>query len=105
MSYGECPSPREDCKYAPECFSDSDHIIPRRLGDTALKRVYLNLPQFREQVCRREHEERNDRHNQGDLSDIPSFPSEERMRDEIIAAVARGDISLSKSMQKRLKIK
>lgn len=102
MSYGECPNPRPDCKYAPECFSDNDHLIPQRLGDTALRRFYLNLPQFQEQVCRREHDERNARHNAGDTSDIPKFPSENVMRAIILDAIENGEISLSKRQEKRL---
>ena len=102
MSIEQCPNPKPDCKYAPECFSDNDHLIPQRLGETALKRAYLNLPQFQEQVCRQEHDERNARHNAGDLSDIPPFPSDNQMRAAILDAVESGDMSISRTQEKRL---
>lgn len=105
MSYGECPNPRPDCKYAPECFSDNDHLIPRRLGATALKRAYLNLPQFQEQVCRREHEERNARHDKGLTDDIPEFPSKDEMRAAIRDAIESGEVSMPPSLQKRLNLR
>jgi len=83
MSIGECPSPRPDCKYFPECFSDEDHLIPKRLGRTALEKLYLTLPQYRVQICRDLHDERNARHDAGDLSDIPPFPERVDMVEEI----------------------
>ena len=102
MSRESCPSPQEDCKYAPECFSDRDHLIPQRLGTTALKRIYLSLPHLSQQICRREHDERNARHDRGDTSDIPRFPSNEAMRNAILSSVEAGDIVLSKRQEKRL---
>ena len=102
MAIESCPNPQPDCKYAPECFSDNDHLIPRRLGTTALKRAYLELPQFQEQICRKEHDERNARHNKGDTSDIPPFPSSNIMRAAILDAVEGGEISLSIGRGKRL---
>ena len=102
MAIESCPNPRPDCKYAPECFSDNDHIIPQRLGTTALKKAYLELPQFQQQICRREHDERNARHDRGDTSDIPPFPTPNQMRAAILDAVENGEISLSRSKEKRL---
>jgi hypothetical protein len=102
MSIEKCPNPQPDCKYFPNCFSDKDHLIPQRLGTTALKRAYLNLPQFQEQICRREHDERNARHNRGDTSDIPPFPTENHMRAEIMDAVELGVVSLSKALEKKI---
>lgn len=102
MAKGECPDPQPDCKYAPECFSDNDHLIPRRLGTSALKREYLRLPQHQEQVCRRLHDERNERHYRGDTSDIPPFPDNAVMRDEIVDTAEKGLIRLTKSKRKKL---
>lgn len=104
MAIEDCPNPQPDCKYAPECFSDNDHLIPRRLGDTALKRAYLNLPQFQEQICRRIHDERNARHYRGDTSDIPEFPSDNIMRAVILDAVEREEVSLSRTLERKLKL-
>lgn len=102
MAIESCPNPQPDCKYAPECFSDNDHIIPRRLGTTALERAYLELPQFQQQICRRLHDERNARHNRGDTSDIPEFPTQNIMRAVILDAVESGEISLSKTQERKL---
>ncbi len=52
----ECPEPRPDCKYAPHCFADQDHIVPRRLGSTVLARIYIDLPVNKQQLCRRLHD-------------------------------------------------
>lgn len=102
MAYGECPIKQPDCRYYPECFSDNDHLIPQRLGKTALQKAYLNLPQFQIQLCRRLHDERNARHNAGDTSDIPPFPSDNVMRAVILDAVESGEIFLSRSKEKKL---
>lgn len=102
MGIEKCPNPQPDCKYAPECFSDNDHLIPQRLGTTALRRTYLELPEFQQQVCRRLHDERNARHDRGDLSDIPEFPTDNQMRARILDAVEDGEVSLSRSKEKKL---
>ena len=102
MSIGECPNPQPDCKYAPECFSDNDHLIPKRLGNTALKTTYLNLPEFQVQLCRREHDERNARHASGQTDDIPPFPSDNGMRASILDAVEEGIIHLSATRERKL---
>lgn len=102
MAIEGCPNPQPDCKYAPECFSDNDHIIPQRLGTTALRRTYLELPQFQQQLCRRLHDERNARHAAGDTSDIPPFPTDNVMRAVILDAVEDGVVSLSRTKERKL---
>lgn len=66
----ECPTPREDCPYynlppPPPlrgqeygCYSDRDHIVPKRLGTTALARKYIRLPINMQQLCRWDHVEK-----------------------------------------------
>lgn len=102
MAIEDCPNPQPDCKYWPECFSDEDHLIPRRLGRTALRSAYLDLPEFKIQICRRLHDERNARHDAGDTSDIPPFPSDNQMRARILDAVEEGIVYLSKRRERRL---
>jgi hypothetical protein len=60
MSRAECPNPQPDCKYSPECFADTDHIVPRRLskGASALIKLYINHPVNKQQLCRRLHDEK-----------------------------------------------
>lgn len=103
MSYGECPEPQDDCKFAPDCFSDIDHLIPQRLAETALEKQYINLPEFKERICRRLHEERNARHASGDESDIPEMPDTEIMARRVIHAHKLGEISLSRQHVKKFK--
>lgn len=58
----DCPNPQPDCKYAPNCFADTDHIVPRYLanqaGATAMLGIYINHPVNKQQMCRREHDEK-----------------------------------------------
>lgn len=62
MAIGECPNSTPECKYFPNCFSDVDHVVPRRLmneaGATAMLGVYINHPVNKQQMCRREHDEK-----------------------------------------------
>ena len=102
MSIEACPDPQPDCKYAPDCFSDNDHLIPQRLGETFLQKTYLNLPEFQVQICRRLHEERNARHDAGDTSDIPPFPSENQMRATILDAAEIGHVALGATKERKL---
>ena len=93
MAFERCPKANTDCKYYDKppvvegessgCYSDRDHIYPKRIGKTAIEKAFSNLTENVEQRCRREHEERNARHDQGDTSDIPEFPSPEIMREAI----------------------
>lgn len=57
MARGECPSPQPDCKYAPDCFSDIDHIYGRPKSGVA--KQFSRLPENLRQICRREHDEIN----------------------------------------------
>lgn len=56
---GECPNPQPDCKYAPDCFSDTDHIYGRGKGMGKFVTAFCELPQNKRQICRREHDEIN----------------------------------------------
>lgn len=55
MAAGECPNPRPDCKYAPDCFSDKHHIYGR--PPKGIARRFSLLPENTVQLCRVEHEE------------------------------------------------
>jgi hypothetical protein len=91
---GECPSPKPDCKYAERgCFSDTDHIVPRRLATTALSATYIELQANKQQLCRREHEEKT---AQGD----EPLPEIAEMREAIVLAHAMGEIALSRRKMK-----
>lgn len=57
MGRGECPRFELDCKYYPECFSDTDHMYGRP-KDPVPKR-FANLPENKRQICRAEHDEIN----------------------------------------------
>lgn len=89
----ECPSPRPDCKYAPECFADTDHVVPQRLaraaGATALAKLFIHHEVNKQQLCRREHDEKT---ADGDAP----LPSNE----EMIEAIVNSGVHLSKRKQK-----
>lgn len=92
----ECYTAQPDCKYAPRCFSDTHHIYPRSMCDTTLKRMFSELPDNKEQLCRVEHElrHRND--------DPPEFPSTEAMLGAILLSVAKEEVYLSNNKAKKL---
>lgn len=94
---GECPNPRADCPYAARkgCFSDTDHIVPKRLAKTTLAAVYVELPANKQQICRWEHEEKTAN------GDEP-LPSRESMRTAIEIAQELGQIALSKRKRKAI---
>ena len=94
---GECPNPRADCPYAARgvCFSDTDHIVPKRLAETTLAAVYIDLPANKQQLCRWEHEQKT-------ASGDEPLPAVEAMRDAVRTAHQLGEIALSKRKFKRI---
>ena len=56
---GECYERHPDCTLAPNCYSDTDHIVPQRIarqaGATALTKVFIHHPVNKQQICRYEH--------------------------------------------------
>lgn len=92
---GECPTPQAECKYAElrGCFSDTDHIVPRRLATTALSATYIELQANKQQMCRREHDEKT---AQGD----EPLPEIEAMREAIVRAQALGEVALGRRKMK-----
>lgn len=107
MAYGPCPSPRELCPYferpAPEplaeqqehgCFSDVDHIVPRRLGQTALGKTFIQLPDNKQQICRYQHEQKP--------LEPDELPPREYMVERVREAWEAGDIYLSKRKQRKI---
>lgn len=56
---GECPDPKPECKYFPDCFSDTDHIYGRAKGLGRIARQFTELPECKRQICRQEHDEIN----------------------------------------------
>lgn len=93
---GECPSPDPDCKYAERggCFSDTDHIVPRRLAQCGLSAIFIELQSNKQQLCRREHEEKT---AQGD----EPLPDRETMREAVLQAQAMGEIALGRRKMKQ----
>lgn len=58
MSRGECPNPQPDCKYAGDCFSDVHHLMyPRKDYIRQPYKDFRELPENKERLCRREHDE------------------------------------------------
>lgn len=92
---GECPNPKPECRYNQlgGCFSDTDHIVPRRLATTALNGVYIELPDNKQQICRDEHDQKT---FEGD----EPLPDVQTMRDAIFAAQSLGVVSLSRRKMK-----
>ena len=91
---GECPNPNPLCKYAERgCFSDTDHIVPQRLATTALNAAYIDLPVNKQQLCRREHEEKTA------AGDEP-LPSVEEMREAVLIAHSLGAIAMGRRRMK-----
>lgn len=110
MSRKPCPNANENCKYwgqapPPElrrlgqengCYSDHDHIVPRRLGCTALAAFYiLHVPENQQQLCRAEHDIKTA------LGDAP-LPSEEYMRDAIVLAEALGQVAITQNQRRKM---
>lgn len=56
---GECPNQNPECKYFPDCFSDTDHIYGRARGLSRIARRFTELPENKRQICRSEHDEIN----------------------------------------------
>ena len=102
--YKECPFANEECKYfdkAPRvmgaengCYSDLDHIVPKRLANTALASLYINSPDNKQQLCRDIHDEKT---KEGD----EPLPSREEMRDSLRNQIGRGAVRISKSQKKQ----
>lgn len=101
MSRQPCPNAHEGCPLYDTktgCFSDIDHIVPKRLGTTALARFYiLNHPENRQRLCRAEHDEKTR------AGDEP-LPSDDYMREAIAQAVGEGILSISNNRQRKLGI-
>jgi len=55
MSREACPNENDQCKYAPDCYSDNHHIYGRPKSGIAKK--FGSLIQNQLQLCRVEHEE------------------------------------------------
>jgi hypothetical protein len=92
---GECPAPQEGCKYAElrGCFSDTDHIVPQRLGTTALNAAYIDLPVNKQQLCRREHDAKTA------AGDEP-LPAVGEMREAVVLAHAAGQLAMGRRRMK-----
>jgi hypothetical protein len=63
MAREACPDPQPDCKYATlkgGCFSDLHHTYwPKRLYCGKIATEFRGLPENKQQICRREHDERH----------------------------------------------
>lgn len=94
---GECPNPRPECPYAARggCFSDTDHIVPKRLAETTLAAVFIELPSNKQQLCRWDHEQKT-------ASGDEPLPERHVMREAIETAVQLGEIALSRRKHKAI---
>ncbi len=109
MSRKPCPFANEQCKYwnrpaPPElkreqdhgCFADHDHIVPQRLGTTALAACYIKQhPENQQQLCRELHDAKTSN------GDAP-LPSDEYMLRRITEAEALGHITLSQTQRRKI---
>lgn len=108
MAIGSCPNPSFECPWfrrpTPRplkgsqehgCFSDLDHIVPQRLGTTALAKTYINLPENKQQLCRWDHDEK------GYEGDEP-LPPEDYMAERVAVAALEGAIRLNAKKKKRI---
>lgn len=68
-------TPDPDCKYAPDCFSDSHHVYGRPPSGIARR---FAMPEV-EQLCRAEHD--NIHHTIG-VEDLPSLQTMKGIIDE-----------------------
>lgn len=76
---GECPDPDPDCKYYPDCFSDSHHIYPKEAFSVGIAKRFSRLGENIIQICRMQHEEI---HATGS---VPPPPSIEYMKERLAA--------------------
>jgi hypothetical protein len=87
---GECTEPnKEGCPYAERkggCFSDEDHIYPRRLGKTALENLFIQINT--QQICRWEHEKKSKK-------EAEELPSREIIKEAVAQAIMNGEIYIS----------
>ena len=82
MAREACPDPQPDCKYATlrgGCFSDEHHLYwPKRAYCGKIATEFRELPENKEQICRREHDEKH----------ATQSPPEMPMRDVMLARIA-----------------
>lgn len=109
MAIESCPNPLEACPWftrkTPDalrgqqehgCHSNQDHIVPRRLAQTALASVYIfNHPENTQQLCAWEHDKKT---ADGD----EPLPTEDYMKQAIIESIISGEMTLSKNKRKKL---
>ena len=95
---GECPNPRPDCPYAQQgCFSDEHHLyFPRVDYRDIMASEFRNLPENKEQICRREHDERHA------VEQPPERPPREQMLGALATALSEGRLYLSRNKRKKL---
>ena len=99
----ECPNAHKGCPWFDRppsvpgatngCFSDTDHIVPRRLATTALTRLFINSPENKQQLCREEHEAKS-------LAGDAPLPSREYMIESILQQKNLGILAVSRRIRK-----
>lgn len=95
---GECPSPKPNCPYGGDCFSDLHHVYyPSIDYRDIIEREFRVLPENKEQKCRWEHEQRH-------AQEPPDKPPKEYMLGRIATALANCEINLSKNKLRKLKL-
>jgi hypothetical protein len=91
---GECPNNNTDCPYYETgCFSDTHHQMwPSDQFITPVERLFRELPENKEQLCRLEHDE---------IHATQEPPAKPR-RTEMIQAIGEAGIYLSVRARKAL---
>lgn len=111
MAVGECPDPSPQCPWynrptPPQlrgtqehgCFSDEDHIFPKSLGNTALLKLYIQLPENKQQVCRWWHDYKTAQ----EQIEPPTPPTREFALEALARAIDAGQITLSVTKQRKI---
>lgn len=56
----ECPFANDGCRYAPDCYADTDHYYwPGYDYKTRVERDFRELPENKDQLCRDLHDQRH----------------------------------------------
>ena len=98
VSHTECPWFNRPPKYKGAengCFSDTDHIVPQRLSQTALSKLYIHSPENKQQLCREAHD------NKTAEGDEP-LPDRDTMLSSVLGQIATGELAVSKNIKRRL---
>jgi len=104
MTIGECPTPNQACPYylrpprTPSaehgCFSDTDHIVPQRLANTVLEKLFIYSPENKQQICRSEHEDKT-------FSGDEALPDREEMLERVRRQIKAGGLVVRRTIKRK----